>query len=326
MIKFISKKIFNKVLKNRRLEDVRTIKIIETYLRKKRGYVFRMPKPGASVVLLLSGGLDSIVGWGILMKEYGLNVYPISFDLGEKRANKEKESIDYFSKFYKSHFPKLYKVPFRMNLNTGKVTLPIEKAYSKLHPEEIFRNFKEPAKPIVIDITFGSFTLLPIYAKLYAELLNHVENLDINTIFCSVLKTDGLLIKYQTFTSLRSIMYNLCVTSGDFKWQFTSLALEKEVGWYLGKEDIIKWGSSQGIPMEKTWSCWQSGKFQCGGSDCLACMVRRESFQRSKVKDNTVYRPLANQNTFFLIKRKFEKRLHLVFNFIKYLIDNRNLF
>jgi tRNA(Ile)-lysidine synthase TilS/MesJ len=81
-------------LKERKYEDVTTIRSLESLLLKKRGYIFRMPKPGKSVILLLSGGLDSITCWGMLMEEFKLNVYPISFDRGERRRHQEVDSIN----------------------------------------------------------------------------------------------------------------------------------------------------------------------------------------------------------------------------------------
>lgn len=303
MLTKLSKKQFDKKLRSRKLEKIETVNAIEKILKTQRGYVFKMPPPGASVVLLLSGGLDSIVAWAILMKEFRLNVYPISFDIGERRAKRERASIEYFSRFYKKRFGDLFHFPERISLNIKKMVIPIEDPMKVLDPAEVFKNFRGPKKPEYVDITRGAFTLMPIYGKIYAEHLYQSKNIAIDTILCSVIPTDGLLIPFQTLTSLRSIMLNLTSTTRNLKWQFASVCFEKETGLYITKSDLIKWGYSEGIPLERTWSCWHSAKFQCGGSDCLTCYVRRQSFKKAGVPDKTIYMPVVKQNLPFIIKK-----------------------
>lgn len=309
MLKRISNQSFVKNLKSRKLENLIVIDQIERLLKKQRGYVFKMPKKGSSVVLLLSGGLDSITAWGILMKEFGLHVYPLSFDRGEKRAFREKASIDYFSKFYQKRFPNLYHKPVRLSFGLEDVKIPIEKSLEAIHPEVLVKNFKGDAKLIDINISLGSFLLLPIYAKIYAEFLYLTKNLDVHTIFCSVTLSDGLLVPHQTFTSLRTIMFHLCSTTRDYSWQFASAVFEKEVGLYHDKSDLVEWADKNRIPLEKTWSCYHATKYQCGGSDCQTCIVRRDAFKLANVVDKTVYNPIDRQSFIGYCKHKFRSLL-----------------
>jgi len=59
------------------LENLEAIQTIENFFIKKRGYIFKMPSPKKPVILLLSGGLDSIISWALLMEIYQLVVHPL---------------------------------------------------------------------------------------------------------------------------------------------------------------------------------------------------------------------------------------------------------
>lgn len=311
MLHHISQNQFIKQLKTRKLENISVIQTIEKSLKEQRGFAFRMPKSKSPVILLLSGGLDSVTSWGILMKEFGLNVYPLSFDRGEKRASKEKESIDFFSSYYQKRFPDLYHKPHRLTLGINDIFIPIEHCLQHIHPDIILKNFTGTDRLIGINLSFASFLLLPVYAKIYAEYIHHVSNLRMRTIFCSVTFSDGILVPHQTFTSIRSIMYYLCAATGDFSWQFTSAVFEKENGLCFEKSDLAKWTYDHHIPIEKTWSCYHSKMYQCGGSDCQTCLARKAAFLKAKIPDKTIYRPLSKQsvlgNIKYLIRRVLSK-------------------
>jgi len=89
-------------------EDADLLKTYDSILKGKRAYVIKMPKKGESVVACLSGGQDSVANIGILLKEFGLNVYPFFVKRGQSNYKYEKKAVDYFNRFYKKRFPKLY--------------------------------------------------------------------------------------------------------------------------------------------------------------------------------------------------------------------------
>src|SRR5690606_1306906 len=110
--KFSQQKIAS-LLAEREFEDVELINDIERIFLKKRGYVFKMPKPGTPVILLLSGGLDSIAIWFLLLKKYRLNVYPLTLSRKPWNfLNGQQRSLDYYSKIFKKQFPKLFHQSF----------------------------------------------------------------------------------------------------------------------------------------------------------------------------------------------------------------------
>jgi 7-cyano-7-deazaguanine synthase len=54
-----------------------------------------------------------------------------------------------------------------------------------------------------------------------------------------------------------------------------------------GKIEMIRWSTQNGIPLEKTRSCYTSNVKHCG--ICLTCSRRREAFKKALVKDKTQY-------------------------------------
>ncbi len=304
MMKTISRSQFLSHLKSRALEDISVIHTIEKSLQKKRGHIFRRPKTGAPVILLLSGGIDSITSWGVLLQEYGYHVYPISFDRGEKRVSKEKASIEHYATLYQKRFPRLFHAPMRVQLGVERLTIPIQQFTHDVHPEILLDAYARKNPEGSLNVSMGSYLLLPVYAKLYAEYLLYTQNIRVRSIFCGVIVEDGLIIPHQTFTALRSVMYYLCTATGDFDWQFSSVFFEKETGMYWAKSDVVQWAHSHRIPLAYAWSCYHSGRYQCGGTDCITCRARRNAFETAGVLDETRYKPLARQTLIGEIRHK----------------------
>ncbi|AKM81041.1 MAG: hypothetical protein UT13_C0001G0077 [Candidatus Pacebacteria bacterium GW2011_GWF2_38_9] len=298
-MKKISRQEFDYLIKKRKLEDPKKIKAFEKILKDERGYVFKMPKRGSNVILMASGGLDSMVVWGILMKEYGLNVYPITFDRGEKKRNREFAAFKYFDKFYQKKFPKNYRKFLDLDVGQDQISIKIEDGVKDLREETLLNNFRDDL--MFFNPSLGVFTILPLFARSYAMYLNAIKGLKINTIFCAVTANDGELIAHQTLTSLRSIMCNMCVSIKDYSWQFLSICLEPEINSFIKKSDLVKWGEDNSLPLEKSWSCYHAKKYQCGGDNCIACEARRKAYLEAKIEDRTIYKSLADQE--ILIKK-----------------------
>lgn len=274
----LSQKSIRKILQHKPLENLNLIDTIENHLRSQRGYVFDMPAPHSSVVLLLSGGLDTVVMWDILMRIYQLHVYPVFLRRGQIRAPIEEASVDFFSKHYALQYPKLFHSP--------------KKLTTLIPPMEIRWDITKFGTYLINDdlecrgIPMYS-SLLVNYAVQYAYYLEIKNAIKARTIFCGFMKIDGNNIRYETLTALRMNTMNIIHLTGDTRWQFTSLAIEKELGYFFNKETLIGYADTYHIPIEYAFSCIKFSYFHCG--KCIYCQGRKKMFKRCGIKDKTIY-------------------------------------
>lgn len=77
-------------------EDKSLLKKIESIFLNKRDHVIEIPPERSPVVLIVSGGLDSVVTWGYLMEIYKLRVYPVFYRKGHKNSRYEEKAVDFF--------------------------------------------------------------------------------------------------------------------------------------------------------------------------------------------------------------------------------------
>lgn len=301
----ISKKKFSKLLKERPFENISIINLIEGFLRKKRGYVIRIPKKDTNIIHLVSGGIDSVVTWAMLMEEYGLRVHPISLKTGQKRHKHEIESLKFYSAYFKERYPKLFVGPFDITYLSSPPEIASRMRYdieNNVHPQILKENYDAETNTIRITRKYLFPAFVPFPAARCALFFDMQRNLEIRTLSMSVLPTDGLYNESQTLTSLRGAMLGLCTFTNDYRWQIFSPCFERELGSILTKADLIKWAKAHRLPLKYTYSCFRATPRNCGA--CLACGVRRGAFKEAGIKDPTIYEE-DNPSFSGLIQKKF---------------------
>lgn len=321
MIKKINEAKFLKILKHNPLEDVETILHVEKLFVKKRGYTSKMPAKGSNVILLVSGGIDSISSWAILLEEYGLKVHPICINTGQKRHREELKAVHYFSKIFKKLYPSLYIEPFKLTFPTSapEISSKLHGNLSKtIHPKVLNKNFDPTTNTVPLTRKYLFPAFFPYQAALAALFFDLQRNTKIRTIFCSILPTDGEYNASQTLTSIRGSALSLSTFTNDYTWQVISICFEKELGFLLYKSDLILWSYQHKIPIEHSYTCFRGTKLHCG--ECLVCKVRKKSFLKAGVLDKTVYQDKKleskkNLKAFLPITKlvKFIKRRRKIF-------------
>jgi 7-cyano-7-deazaguanine synthase in queuosine biosynthesis len=259
------------------INDSQVIRKIEQILIKKRGYVFRMPKPGESVIALMSGGLDTTVVIAMLLQHYQLHVYPLVINRGIPHTHRTKQSIQFFQHYFKNKYPHLFHDVFeiRQSIPPREVKKPLLRAENDIL---YYQNRKGiPLQP----------SLYAHYALYYAKFLEETIGVRTRTLIGAWLPSNSEWYGYESITSLRAVMLNLCINDNDYSWQFTGLPMEKDLGFYFDKDTLIKIGHDLHIPLEATWTCYKGARIHCGA--CPPCSVRQEGFQKAGVKDFTRY-------------------------------------
>jgi len=255
----------NKMLLKTKFEDVNVLNSIERIFLKKRGYVFKLPKPKSPVILLMSGGLDSICMTNFLLDKFKLRLFPLFIRWGQMNIHKEEAAFDYFSRYFSRKCKSLFMDPIKVD-----APIPIRELSNGVKDIVVLRN-----------------TTFAVHAVHYAHYLENTTGDKIRTIFCSSVANDGNIVPDSTLTAIRATNLNICLNESDFEWQYTSIALEKTLGFYLAKPFFIKYAAKRHLPLGKTWSCYRKSEHHCG--NCLPCMGRKEAFILSKVKDPTIY-------------------------------------
>lgn len=276
------------ILAKRKNEDISVINAIEKIFKDKRKYVFKIPKKKTPVILLLSGGMDSIISWAMLMDVYDLIVYPVFFRSSSLNAVEKiacLRPMKKFSKMYKKTYPDNYRNPKIFDFDTHPKNLLEKTSQQILKAPDFLLNQIDEYQAAVLEIP-GLMNTLAFGALEYANFLQAKENIKIKDIFSSTLNNDGV-VKSQSFTMMRTIMLNLCIASNDYSIQYSSIPMEKELGLSLMKEELILWGEKKNIPLKNTRSCDISWYMHCGC--CISCMSRIDAFKKSNYKDKTLY-------------------------------------
>lgn len=315
----ITKTQFLRILKTHPFESIPTIRHLERLLIEQRGYVIKMPKPGSEVVLLVSGGIDSITTWAMLMEDHHYIVHPVCVNTEQKRHKQELLSVAYFSKLFQKKYPKQYIAPFHINFptNTPEISKALRGDLRKsIHPQLLKEKYdpKTNTIPLTRQYLFTGFFPFPAaLAALFFDLNRHTH---IRTIFNSVLPTDGTFTQGQTLTSMRSAMVSLCAFTNDYSWQVISRCFEKETGFFLTKANLIRWADDHNIPISKTYSCLRGLPLHCG--TCPICVHRKDQFKKARVHDDTEYMAATLQTGFSKLIKKAKmkikpilKRLHI---------------
>ena len=291
--------IFSPVFFKKNFEDSQVMKGAESILKAKRGYSFRIPPKNTPVVLIVSGGMDSIMLWFYLLAIYKLHVYPIHFT-GPHSVLGEQLSVNFFYSYFKKRFPDQVKpvelVPLQFNLSfSKKKNKKIMEYNPSLLINNLFVNTKTDNKRVMLvnyPIRSASYALAAYEYGLKLQ----TQGIITHTIFTGIVPDDGYTTRESTLTVLRALNVYFCSLLGDWKWQI-SAPIEKKSGFYYTKTDTLRMAAQKQIPIEKTWSCGAYYIRQCGL--CSACKRRQLAFKEAGIRDNTPY-IISHKNRMFL--------------------------
>jgi len=278
-------------LGRKNFEDDKVLSQINQIFLKKRGYFFQVPKINDSIVLIISGGLDSIAVWNILLSKYKIHVYPVHFLNPSPRSYKgEEKSIKYYSKLFKKLYPKhFHDVEIIKTHSTNITNKP--SSSDIVNDSKILLNnlvFNEINNDYKVAVTYNATPLYEYFfnAYVYAQKLKSSVAKNLNTIITCFVKDDTNLSRNSTLTVLRSINLSLCLILGDFSWQFTAL-FEKGTSFNYDKKSLIKYAQKSNVTLDKSWSCWKDGGKHCG--ICAGCLIRKAAFASAEINDETEY-------------------------------------
>lgn len=273
-------------LSKRPYEDLDLLRYVEAFLKKKRGYVTKLPLKNKPVILLASGGLDSTITWEILLAKYRYQVYPLYLKKEQQKSNQEIKAVNYFSKYFQQKYPKLSKpVTHFSTLLLPKQIEKLIKTPQLVHPKQLLEMIDKPqSNPL-------SRSVLPqlnvYYALLFYQFIQLTKKIEVNVVFSGVTAEDGVQVPSQTLTNLRLNMLNACHLTQNYQLQYLSLSLDNHLKYWLTKQQLLELGIQFNLPFEKTFSCYRGKRKHCGF--CQTCLHRKSAFDKTSVSDPTSY-------------------------------------
>ena len=210
-----------------------------------------------SIVVLLSGGLDSSTVTGIA-KQAKAKIFGLSFDYGQ-RHKKELDSATIIAKHFNIEEFKIIKLDLSLwggsSLTDNQKNIPIE----GIQTNKIPNTYVPGRNTIFISVA-----------------LSYAEAIEADYIGLGVNALD-----YSGYPDCRP----------DYIKKFQELAdLANKRGrennpiklWTplidLNKEEIIELAFSNNVPLDKTWSCYSGKSKPCG--KCDSCRIRDKAYQK----------------------------------------------
>lgn len=266
-----------KGLSERGTEDMWLLDVIDGILKQKRGYVVKIPPKGSPVLVCFSGGLDSTANIAMLLEEFGLEVYPFFVKREQSNYQWEKKAVDYYNSYFKIRYPRLYHDVKEIDLVT---------------PSKSYKDMLRATKHLQDDlelrarVTYPARNPIMFLAGMEYGYSLQSKGIFPKTMFIIEHKDDFSL--HGTLTLIRITNLLFCWLLRNWEWQFISIPVEREFGNFYGKDILVKYADSIGLPLEYTRSCCDNTEIQCGHCT-MACWDRRTGFKNAGVVDRTKY-------------------------------------
>lgn len=215
-------------------------------------------------VCIISGGMDSAVA-AYMAKKEGFSIIGVHFNYGQRTQNKE---LDSFKKIANSLDAKIYvlDLPFFLDIGASALT---------------DKNIKVPTDGIKpgVPITYVPFRN-GIFLSIAAAI---AEKEKAQAIYIGVVQEDSSGYPDCTEEFIKSIEQSINLgTKKETK------ILIKTPLIHLKKEDIVLKAIELNVPLEFTWSCYQSEDKACGV--CDSCRLRLKGFKKAGIKDKILYK------------------------------------
>jgi 7-cyano-7-deazaguanine synthase in queuosine biosynthesis len=269
-------------IENKKNEDFELLDLTDSFLKKKRGHILKMPEEYTSVVACMSGGLDSVANIFYLLNEYKYNVYPFFINRGQSAYEAEKKAIERYDKIFKKRFPGLYHSTREIKVATpGREYKDILRATKNMKEMMGEREISYPARNSIMFLT----------GMEYAYSLDS-QGINTRTIFGAHMASDTSYHCSLTWTRLTNL--TMCQITNDYNWQFIDIPIERELGNFFDKDVFVQYCIDNDFDLSDTRTCVGKHPIQCG--DCPNCWYRRQIFKKMGIEDKTKYRfPLSKE-------------------------------
>lgn len=209
----------------------------------------------SSAIILLSGGLDSLVSLGLVRKNYE-NMLALTFDYGQKALADEISASAKICEYYNiSH--KIIKLDWLQNIT--KTALVSDEQL----PTDI-TDFNESMKAVWVPNRNGLFLNI---AACFADSYGYGD------IIIGANKEEG-----ETFPDNTQEFADRVTAEFEFSTQVKPKVFAPLIKY--SKNDIVKKALENNIPLELVRSCYKGGERHCG--ECESCMRLKNALEYNK--------------------------------------------
>ncbi|WP_200763910.1 7-cyano-7-deazaguanine synthase QueC [Nitrosophilus alvini] len=214
-------------------------------------------------ICIISGGMDSAVA-AYMAKNEGYEIIAVHFNYGQRTERKELEC---FRNISRSLNAKTYEIDLPFFKLIGASALTDEKI-------EVPTEGIKPGIPVTY-VPFRNGIFLSIAAAV-------AEKEGATSIYIGVVEEDssGYPDCREAFIEAMQKAINLGTKDETIIEIATPLV-------HLKKEDIVSKAVELGVPLEYTWSCYQSEDKACGV--CDSCRLRLKGFKKAGIEDKIPY-------------------------------------
>ena len=210
-------------------------------------------------IILLSGGLDSLICLGLCKDEYNVEL-ALTFDYGQKSAGKEIEASKKISEYYNvSH--KVIKLDWLKEITNTALVSDKELPHGIDNPEE-------SAKAVWVPNRNGLFLNI---AGCYADSFGY------DYIFIGANQEEAVTFPDNTAEFINTV---------NAEFEYSTMVRPKVVAPLINfnKNDIVKKALEAGVPLELTQSCYKNSAGHCG--ECESCTRLKNAL---KANNDTKY-------------------------------------
>lgn len=214
-------------------------------------------------VIILSGGMDSGTLLGKLIYEGNYDVYPITFNYGQRHV-KEIEAAENICKWFSlRHRHQIIELPIKFLLSNSALTGSTEVPEGHYAEESMKQTVVPNRNMIMLSIALGYAINIKARKLFYgAHAGDHDIYPDCRPEFVAAMQNAAELCDYHMV---------------DIEAPFL----------HMDKGDIAKYGIARGFPYQLTWTCYKGRDKACG--KCGACRERLEAFEKAERKDPLRY-------------------------------------
>lgn len=225
---------------------------LDSVLLAHRKAVFTKPEKNEEVVLLFSGGMDSVIAAYMLIQKLGCKIVPVYVKRGARAEISELASAENFIQDLKKKYPEnvadLLVVEAEYPPKDLKQYLPAEHKAKKGHP--------------------GRNMFLALVGAYYLRGLKSKNNSS-RTIFIGNSPNDTF--PHSQLSALRSANIAVCVDQDDWEIQITSPLLEPALWGNVDKQALVDYAKENDVNIAATHTCTAS-TIPCG--ECGECKER----------------------------------------------------